>query len=300
MRLRNLACLLLLAPLASCDLAEEPFRPQLVVQGLLVAGEPLPPIRLSRTFPITEPIDTEVSGVLGATVTVQLLGDDGEPDQTVSYSPGGLDGRYFPETPFPVIVQPLRRYRLTVSLPDDAGLLPPGQFAGGETLVPDTFTVVTPPPDSLRYNPFSTPPELRVSSSFYPGRQAVYLFSITALEPERFGLTPTYAELVDPEDIPRLVQGTSPLLNEGSYDRNPDGTINLRIPWLAIAFYGPSRFTASALDDGLFDFLRSREAQFGATTLSPGEIPEVLTNLTNAVGVFGSVAQREVTIFISP
>lgn len=291
--------LLLLAPLASCDLAEEPFRPQLVVEGILVAGQPLPTIRLSRTVSILEPIDRETSAVQGARVTIERLGEDGSPDLEITYAGGGLEGLYFPADDFPAIAEPLRRYRITIDVPDELGLVPAGEFVRGETLVPDTFKVLTPPPDTVRYNPFGPAPALRVTPSAYPGRQAVYLFSITALDPRNFGLTPTYAALVGDDDISGLIEGTSPLLNEETYERDPDGTINLQIPWLAIAFYGPSRFTASALDNALFDFLRSRDAQFGSGTLSPGEIPEVLTNLDNAVGVFGSVAQQAVTIFIS-
>jgi len=194
-------------------------------------------------------------------------------------------------------VLPGRRYRFVAEVPEALGLVAPGARVRAETLVPDTFRVVTPPPASVRYNPFGVPPQLTVTPSAYPGRQAIYLFSIQALDPQA-GLTPTYAAFLNEEQAERLIEGTSPLLNEENYTRNPDGTLTLEIPWLAIVYYGPNRFTASALDDGLYDYLRSRDTQFSGGTLSPGEIPEVLSNVENGTGVFGSVAQRAVEVTI--
>jgi len=295
---RSLAVLSFGLLLAACDLAEEPYRPQLVVDAILYANEPFPAIRLAQTFPIANPTPPSGGGVAGAVVVIERLGPDGEPDQVVPYlSSLGFPGTYTPLIGSSERVTPLGRYRLTIRVPEHLDLVSPGALVVGETVVPDTFRVVEPPPESISYQPLSPSPTLRVTRSAYPGRQSIFLFSIIAQDPS-FGLTPTYAELVDPEDAGRLVENTSPLLNEASYDVNPDGTLTLRIPWLAIAFYGPNQFIAQALDDASYDFIRSRDAQFGGSTLSPGEIPEVLTNLTNAVGVFGSAARQSVEIFV--
>ncbi|MCH8961449.1 MAG: hypothetical protein IH820_09040 [Bacteroidetes bacterium] len=32
---------------------------------------------------------------------------------------------------------------------------------------------------------------------------------------------------------------------------NPDGTLTIRYPWLAVIFYGPNRIFANAIDDNL-------------------------------------------------
>jgi hypothetical protein len=288
--------LAVLGVVAGCDLAEEDFRPQLVVEGVLVAGESLPPIRLSQTAPLGATYSFEALAVEGAVVEVVRLAGEVRPGRTYPYEESDArPGTYLPISPDGVV--PLARYRLTIRVPDALGLVPAGAVARAETTVPDTFRVVEPPRDTVRYNPFGPVTELRVSPSAYPGRQAVYVFSIRALEPEAFGLTPTYAALLDPEEAERVIEGTSPLLNEQNYGRNPDGTLTLEIPWLAIAYYGPNELTASALDDALFDYLRSRSTQFAPRTLSPGEIPEVLSNVENGVGVFGSAAQQTVRIF---
>jgi hypothetical protein len=283
----------------SCDLAEEDYRPQMVVEGLLAAGEPLTEVRLSQSAPIGVRYSFEAFAVSGAVVEVALLDGAGADAERYVYAESTeRPGVYLPAAV--AVVLPLRRYRLTVRPPSGSLLVPEGRVIRAETLVPDTFRVVVPPPDTVRYDIFSRSPELRVTRSAYPGRQAVYVFSIEALEPLTFGLTPTFAAFVDPEDALEFAQGTSPLLNEQNYATNPDGTLTLSIPWLAVRFYGPNRFTATALDDALYDYVRSRNAQFGATTLSPGEIPEVLSNVENGVGVFGSAAREAVEVFISP
>lgn len=284
--------------LAGCDLVQEPFRQQLVVRAVLITGEPFPPIGLSRTFPITEPIPPDGGAVSGAHVRVTRLGADGEPDQVIVFvesEPG--TGEYVPLDPY-AVVEPLRRYRLTVTLPADVGLVPPGAEVRGETLTPGAFAVIAPPPDTARFNPLAPPLELRATMSAHPARQAIYVFSVVALEPAGHRLTPLYSDLFGQGDWARLVENSSPLLNEANYEVHPDGTITLPLPWFAIAFFGPNRFIAQAVDDALYDFIRSRDAQFSPTTLSPGEIPEALTNLSHAVGVFGSVARASVEVYI--
>ncbi len=280
---------------AACDLAEESFTPQVVVDGILMSGEPMPSIWIGQSFPLTSAIPPDRGAIRNAVVRVERLAPDGSVAEAIDYVEG--NGAYLPSVTTPVV--PLSRYRLRVEVPEHLGLVRPGEVVTAETVVPDTFRVVTPPPDTVAYRPLGPSPELTVTTSAYPGRNAIYLFSIRALQPEK-GLTPTYAELVDPEDAVRLIDGTSPLLNEEGYGVNPDGTITLQIPWLAIAYYGQNAFIAQALDDAAYDFIRSRDAQFGGATLSPGEIPEVLSNVRNGAGLFGSAARQGVLIYIAP
>lgn len=279
----------LLPTLAACDLAEVEPPPQLVVQAVLLAEQPFPRIVLTQTVPIDVPFDPVALGVAGATVTITAL-EDG---RTIAYREDGR-GAYVPTDPA-ARVRPGGRYRLEVRVPDELGLLPPGQAATAETLVPGAFEVVRPPPERIVYNPLGPPPTIVVTPSAYPGRQGIYLFAVTALDPRRENLTPTFASF-DPEDLDRFATTSSPLLNEANYVRNPDGTLTLEVPWLGFAFYGENVLAAYALDDALYDFLRSRDVQFAPGTLSPGEIPEVLSNVRGGVGVFGSAATRSVRV----
>lgn len=69
-------------------------------------------------------------------------------------------------------------------------------------------------------------------------------------------------------------------------------------PGLAISFYGPNRIIANAIDDNLYDFVRSQSIQQGGSTFSPGEIPNPLERIVGAHGVFGSYARISHEFFV--
>lgn len=297
-RLLLMPLLLAAALLGGCDLAEEDFQPEVVVEGVLVAQEPLPPVRLSRTAALDEVYAFDRLALSGAEAVVLLLDGAGGVEARFPYEERA-PGTYRPRDVHAVL--PSRTYRLEVQVPEAADVTAAGGRVRAETTVPDTFRVVRPPPDTVRYDIFATPPTIDVTRTETTGRAAVFIFSIVALAPDEYGLTPTLAELLDEDDDPSdFIEGSSPILNEGNYSVNPDGTLALQVPWFGISYYGPNRFVANALDDALYDFYRSRDAQFGATTLSPGEIQRVLSNIEHGTGVFGSVAQASVEVFIAP
>lgn len=300
--MRRLTLLALLVVLAGCDLAEEDFQPQVVVDGFLVAGEVLSTVRLSETAPIDAVYSFEAFALSGAEVQVALLAEDGAVEQVYPFRElQDFAGNYVAATlPLPRVLSG-RRYRLEARLPDRPDLVPVGEAVRAETTVPDSFRVVTPPPDTVAYDIDAPSPALDVTPSTVPGRPAVFLFNVQALDPGTYGLTPTLAELIEDTDAEPgdFVETASPLLNEGNYDHNPDGTLTIRVPWLSIAFFGPNRFTANALDDALYDFLRSRNAQFNPSTLAPGEIQDILSNVENGTGAFGSIARVSVEVFIA-
>lgn len=310
---RLAASLLLLAlALGGCDtLSGEAFEEQPVVSAVLVAGQPLPPISLTLTAPIDQPFRPEARRIAGATLTVSLLRADGAAEAPYAYRQD-VGGLYVPADA-EAVVEGGRRYRLEAVVPGFA------ETVRAETTVPTAFEVVQGPPDTLLYNPANgTGPSVHVTPSVFPGRdQAAYFFSIRALAPDsffvgpdgryqraflpgRYGLTPFAASIIRDRDVnpADFANGNSPVLNEANYQRNPDGSITLTVPWLGVSYFGPQLFSATALDDALLDFIQSQVIQFVPTTLSPGEIPAVVTNVENGLGVFGAVAQQSVTSFI--
>ncbi|MEM1042185.1 MAG: DUF4249 family protein [Bacteroidota bacterium] len=298
--MRSALLLLALGFTAGCDLAEEDFRPDVVVEGVLIAEEPMTSVRLSESAPIGEVYAFERQALSGATVRVVLLSASGESEQTVRFvedvggtGTNGGPGVYVPELRPKPVVQAGRRYRLEVEVPGERGLVPPGTLVRAETTVPDTFRIEAQPPPAISYDIDAPSPALDVTSSDAPGRQAIFVFNIRALEPERYPLTPLAAAFVEDGDLDaeNLTSTSSPILNEANYARNADGTLRLRVPWFAINYFGPNVFTVNALDDALYDFLRSRNAQFNPTTLSPGEIQRVLSNVEHGLGLFGSLAR---------
>jgi hypothetical protein len=316
--MRRVLALGLLLAAAGCDLlaGDDPYRELPVVSAVLVAGEPLAPVTLSRTAPIDAPFDPLALRVSGATVGVSLLRADGSLEAFYPYNDQG-QGVYVPAEPARVLGG--RRYRLAVAVPGRAAPVT------AETTVPTAFGVVTPPPDTLVYQA-GPGPRVRVTASEVPGRQTIFLFTIRALAPAQFarvprtgggpadtdstwveipspdtyGLTPFAADLVFDRDVaPQdLIVGNSPVLNEGNYEPHGDGTLTLGTPWVAVNYYGPQELLATALDDALVRFLQSRAIQTIPTTISPGEIPNVDSNVENGLGVFGSAAQARVEVFV--
>jgi hypothetical protein len=289
--------------LAGCD-ATDPAasEPQYVVESYQVAGENMRQVRLSRTNAIDEVYDVTRLAVRDARIEVHLLAADGSIETTTPFRERTTDpGVYVPATAILPLIQPERTYRLEISFGDR-----PDRITA-ETTVPGLFYIERANADTVVYQglqQFS----LDVTKSAFPGRQSVFVFSTEALDPGLENLTPLYRDFIDPdpEATPEEIEDelddfyitTSPPVNEGNYDVNANGTLTIRLPWFAVAFYGPQRVSPSAVDDNVFDFLRSQGIQQGGSTLSPGEIPNVLDHVDGGTGLFGSFARVSAEVFI--
>lgn len=305
--------------LPACDaLSGGDYEEQIVVSAILQVGRPLPSVQLTRTIPLGDRISPEAQAVDDAEVRISVLNGDGEIEQEYTYELV-TRGTYRPVGDVPD-VRPRRTYRFRAMIPGRETLV-------AETKTPAAIDLVSPPEDSVPYLSFPGP-EITISSSSTVNRQAVYLIQIAALAPDdfevfqrddesfglrrvfapgRFGPTPDIASFIenidcepqgadfdcdfDPLD---LSSGNSPLLNEQTYIENPDGTITVRVPWIGVSFFGPHSFILNSLDDALVAFVATQAVQFNPTTLSPGEIPNVSSNVENGLGVFGSFASVEV------
>ena len=287
--------------LAGCDAAtDDTFTEQVVAQAILFGNEPLPPVRLTRTVPISVPYTDETAAIRDAAVRVHLLAENGEPEATWAFEHVADDpGVYLPADFAPPTVLPGRRYRLEADVPGHGAVR-------AETLLPGDFDIVDAPPDTVVYQSFP-PPTTVVTPSAYPGRQTVFQFSVVA-EDTTFGLTPFVADIVAQQDDAEeraelrdeLIQGASPLLFEANYEVRPDGNVEIVAPWFFAAYYGPSAFTINVYDDVLYDFLRTLQVQQGGTTLSPGEIPNVRDRVENGTGFFGGAVRRTFRLFVRP
>lgn len=284
--------------LVGCDTSgPEPFEPEVVVESYQVAGAPLAPVRLTRTLPLDATYTYADQAVQGATVAVDLLrGDAVAASYPYVADPDSL-GFYRPDTsagPAPR-VEPLRTYRLRVDLPD-------GGSVRATTVVPDTFSVVRVNRDTSTYQTGE-----QIALTVTPSRTleralSYYVFTTIALDPVEANLVPLVREFLRDSDDFTLADAqvtSSPPLNEGSYETNPDGTLTIDLPWVAVAFFGPNRAQASALDDNLYDYIRSQSAQQGGGAFTPGSIPSVLEHVDGGTGFFGSLAQVEYTVFVA-
>ena len=265
---------------------------EIVVESYLIANENLGQVRISRSARVDQTYDFTRNAVPNANVTVTLLDENGAPERVYEYfTESDEPGIYKPVTVARIL--PGRTYRLDV---DILGSL---EDVSSETTVPGAFELLEANASIIQYQG-EEQLELELTRSVTPGRQSVFIFSTESLQPEAEFLTPFYRDLIgdSEDDIEDLRITESPIINEGNYDINPGGTITVRLPWLAVAFLGPNRLTANALDDNLYDFIRTQSVQQGGSTLSPGEIPNVIDHIDGGTGIFGSLARSTYDVLI--
>jgi hypothetical protein len=294
-RIRIFAAALLAAlALSACDTLEgSDFVQERVVEGYLIVDEPLGQIRLTRTEEIGETYDATALAITGATVSLDLLAPDGSVERTFAYEHDPQVLGVYRAVDANELVQPLRRYRLRVDVPEEEPIT-------GETLVPGRFEVLGTNASCVLYQG-TEQFGVDVTRSDYPGRQAYYLFSTEVIgEINRDRLTPIADALLDEdEDLEDSRRTVSPPLNEANFNPDFSDEFTIELPWLAIAFYGQLSTSAQAVDDNLYDFVRSANVQQGGSTLSPGQIPNLLVNLEGAQGIFGSLASSRLDIYIA-
>ena len=294
------------ALLTGCDsgISGADHEVEYVVESYQQVGEPLAPVRLSRTVALDATYGATASAARGAEVYVDLLADDGTVAEHYAFAESeNRPGLYLPlvEDGRPrdaSDVLPLRTYRLAVAVPET------GEAIRATTRTPDALELVRMNADTATYGS-AEQFEAVVTRPAHPDRQAVFVFSTRTLAPSAEALTPLYRELIDfdsgegdLDDLREVLKVELPPLNEANYEAGDDGTLRIRLPWLAIAFYGPNEITASAIDDNLFDFIRSRSVQQGLSTLSPGEIPNVIDHVEGGRGVFGSFASATARVYV--
>jgi hypothetical protein len=275
--------LVILLLLIGCDLqTTDPFEQDVVVESYQIAGEPFAHVRLTRTAPIDGSYHPVELAVREADVTVERIDADGRAVEAIAFQehrPGVY--RVIGDA----VVQADALYRLEVRLAE-------GGMVRAQTHVPASFRLVSASAQTIRYRG-EEQLTFTVSPSAAKGRQPAYVLVNQSLHPLEENLTPTYRALFDGgaitlEDI-RI--GSSPILNEANYDRDLEGNIVIRLPWLAVPFYGSSLVHINVLDDNLYDFLRTQGVQQGGSTLPPGEIPNVIDHVEGGTGLFGSMAR---------
>lgn len=271
--------------LAGCELyKQDEYQEYYVVESYLIANSPLPEVLLSKTVPIEDKYVYSDAAVNDATVEVRLLNPDSTVNKRYSYA-FGSDGFYYPTKSAPV--QEKQLYQLYVTLTD-------GDSIEAKTFVPGDFETVNREELSEQYM-YQGDEQIEITttpSEYLTARQTYYIFTVNAEEPDVGNLTPFYSDLVEEQDNSpqNFYVNSSGIINEGNYTPTPEGNITLKVPWLSIAFYGDNKVVANAIDDNMYDFLRSQDTQTGGVSLSPGEIQNIQYNINGGIGIFGSMA----------
>lgn len=276
--------------LLSCDLyKQDVFVEQYVVDSYLISGETLSELRLSKSGIISETFDLDKNGVNGAIVTIREHDLQGNLTWTEVYNSLG-NGLYAPNDP-DLIAKPRHRYDLEILTPD-------GNTIRANTVVPDTFSVLSLNATELPYQGLEQF-TLELTPSFNPKRQSYYIFSTRTLDPDNAELVPLYANFAGDDGREDFFVVSSGLLNESNTQRTGAGVVELVFPWIGVAFYGPNRVSAAAVDDAMYNFVRSADVQFGGGTQSPGEIENVISNIDGGIGIFGSYAIISVDVMVT-
>ena len=255
-----------------------------VIELMLVADEPLPPLSLSRTAGLEETFDFPQQAIRNARVQVSLRGGPVIPFTEHPENPG----IYWPSNPEHV-VEPGGTYDLSISVSDEPDPIT------GTTIVPGRFEILSATVDSAVYQADENL-VLTISQSQNPDLELNhYVFVTEALDVRVEQLVPFAADVFEAADgdleLDDLRTSGSPIVSEGNFDINQDGTISIQYPWIGINFYGPNLVRLNTVDRNLFDFIRSQSVQQGGSSFGPGEIPNPIENIGGAHGVFGSLAR---------
>jgi hypothetical protein len=285
--------------LTGCDTTATQPETQVAVEAYLQAGASVPPVRLSRTVDVEEAYDPDGNAVRGASVVVERLADDSTVVGRVAYTERDtIPGLYTPNHAVPVQAQ--RTYRLRAVTSEGATIT-------ATTTVPGPIEIVSTENDTATYQS-AEQPSFTVDVPRRPERQNVFTFTTTSLldfesTPDsalRASLTPFYADGFDQEadTLEEFRITSSGLLNEGNFDRNPEGTISIDLPWVAVAFFGPNEVGVNIVDKNYYDLRRTQQVQQGG--FSPGEIPNVIEHVNGGTGIFGSYARGTRWVFVEP
>ncbi|WP_234569365.1 DUF4249 family protein [Rhodohalobacter sp. 614A] len=289
---KALLSIFFLVILYGCDLYEvEQFEETYAIESYLIADENLPQVMVTKTLPIGAKFNKNRIAIPNATVEISLLKADGSIDEKYVFF-HTKSGQYLPETE--VLVKPKRWYQLTVTMTD-------GSLVEAKTFVPDTFTIANEIEGAYVYQSNSKISISATPSSYY-NRSSYYMFTAEAVETVEENLTPYYKDLVKDKGswINSYYINSSEITNENKYKRDSSGNLSMEIPWSLFAFYGQNDVSISAIDDNIYDYMRSSDDITAGTTLGSTSVQNVKYNVTGGIGIFGSLARVTKRVEITP
>lgn len=275
------------------DKTSQEYVQDYVFEGYLTAGTEMPEMRLSTTAPVNQSYVFEDFAIDDAELRIFQLDVNNPQDtlDTISYIPDvNNPGIYIPAKFHRV--EPGGRYAMETYIPED------DHYLRSETIVPELIEVLDTNKDTVTYQVDQFGVTYRRSD--YLGRQNYLIVTVEALDTVNYGLTPFYAQQLEEDDENKnsLSVNSSGIINEGNYQVTADNTVTIELPWLAVAFYGPTRLRTYTLDDNIYNFRRTQDTQLGGGTISPGEIYNVIDPIEGGTGIFGAYSQAISQVFI--
>jgi len=266
---------------------------QILVEGYLSAMNPLPSIRIVHVGLLYDYYKGDQIGIGDAEVRIFKLTATGKTDKSYPYKlEDEGTGSYTPLDQD--LVQPGATYKLSIQI---SGRPTP---ITSQTTVPDTFAILSETPATPEY-PSDDPFSLLASRSNYPGRKALYIFNALARDTSLTNYLPYYKQDIGQYPLYQMYERMnhpSGVIREENYNTTSSGDIELVVPWNTFVFYGRNRIVVNAIDDNIYDFLRSQQVQSGDSNLTPGEIPNIISHIEGAIGVFGSLSSDTTATFV--
>jgi hypothetical protein len=285
--------LIILLLTVSCDTYnQDTYQELIVIEGYIVAGRDLPEIRVSSTMPVDMEYRFSEAALNSANIQIVLLNENNEATEVFEYIPDSEIPGVYRAIASPHIALPGRTYRLDLDFDNRQEVLT------ATTTVPDQVQIANAVKDTVVYQS-DDQLEILLSPTQKTQNQNIFVFDSIARHPTLENLTPFYrsAVLDGDAEIGDFIKNSSGLINEGNFEINPDGTILLKFPWIGVAFYEENQVVTNSVDRNLADLIRSQEVQLGGSTLSPGEIPNLVYNIDGGIGIFGSISSDTVQTY---
>lgn len=242
---------------------------QVVVQGYLMANQPIDSIIVRRTARLEEYVSSTALALSGSLVVVTGNGVADTLREMTGYA-GYYTSLRVPQN----IIKPKQTYALYVRTQD-------GRVVTATTTVPDTFRIIGKEnfPRALRY------------------RQGLYTISWTPSATSSDYITAiTSVDLSIIEPIPRDFGNRDTSENKPertSYGFNFVESTHTEIPWFAFNYYGENALIVEAIDKNYYDFVR--QINGGGT-----DIREIRYSVSGGIGVFGSAALDSLHVILLP
>lgn len=275
--------------------SQDSYKEYVVVESYAVANDTLPSVFVRTTGRADREYNNSDFVLNDADVQIVLLDESGADEEVYNYLFSSEMEKYIPVDQNHRML-PTRTYRLDVSFDDRPEVIQT------TTTIPDDFDVINEIPETIVYQGGGQL-ELILSATEQTQFQNIFVFTAIALHARLDNMTPFYFASLEEDGVKvsDFQTNSSGLINEDNFTRNEDGTITLKYPWLGIAFYGETRIVTQSVDKNIADLVRSQDVQLGGSTLSPGEIPNLIYNVEGGIGVFGSLASDTVsTIILNP
>lgn len=293
MIMKKLSFLLFTLLVVACNPQnEDKYVKQYVLESYLEGDSGFGNVYLTKTLPLDQVYTFSAAAVNHADIMIYELNNFKEIVDSLAYKKSiNVIGVYVPAEH--KLVNPSTYYRIKIVLPRDNN-----HIITSETYVPGVFNAVSTSTDTVIYQN-EEQLSINYTKSEYPGRQSYVVLTVVAQDTTA-DLTPFYEQATKEGKPTRseLQKNSSGILNESNFDVNPDNSIKIKLPWIGVAFYGDHEIWAHTIDDNVYDFIRSRDVQFGGSTVSPGEIYDIIDHVEGGTGIFGSYYKVVNSVYI--